>query len=123
MRLEKVRIQNLRCIEDTDEFNIADVTCLVGKNESGKTTVLQGLYKLNPDNKAAANFDPLDDYPRHRYSNYKAKHAKETDPVLTTTWKLDHVDVECLSKEIGEGARRIDSVQIHKGYYNLLRVF
>jgi ABC-type cobalamin/Fe3+-siderophores transport system ATPase subunit len=27
-----------------------DVTCLIGKNESGKTTVLKALHRLNPAN-------------------------------------------------------------------------
>jgi predicted ATPase len=36
MRLLSVRIQDFRCIEDSTEFPITDVTCLVGKNESGK---------------------------------------------------------------------------------------
>jgi predicted ATP-dependent endonuclease of OLD family len=43
MHLVSVRIQDFRCIEDSTEFPIADVTCLVGKNESGKTAILKAL--------------------------------------------------------------------------------
>lgn len=59
MKLTSAHIQNLRCIEDSHEFTLTGVTCLVGKNESGKTTVLRALHKLNPDNPNDANFDPL----------------------------------------------------------------
>jgi len=52
MRLVSVRIQDFRCIEDSTEFPIKDVTCLVGKNESGKTAILKALYKLDPTSKA-----------------------------------------------------------------------
>jgi len=35
--LIKVRVQNYRSVEDSGEFEISDLTCLVGKNEAGKT--------------------------------------------------------------------------------------
>ena len=46
MRLLKIRVQNFRCVEDSQEFSLSDVTCLVGKNESGKTALLKALHKL-----------------------------------------------------------------------------
>lgn len=50
MKLTKVRITNFQCIHDSTEFDIGDITCLVGKNESGKTALLKALYRLNPIN-------------------------------------------------------------------------
>lgn len=41
MRLNTVQITNFRSIDDSGEFTVEDVTCLVGKNESGKTAVLE----------------------------------------------------------------------------------
>jgi len=41
MKLISARITNFRSIEDSEEFTLADLTCLVGKNESGKTTILK----------------------------------------------------------------------------------
>ncbi len=49
MILKSVRIENFKCVEDSKEFSLDPVTCLVGKNEAGKTALLQALYKLNPD--------------------------------------------------------------------------
>ena len=43
MKLESVRITNFRCIDDSGEFKIGQVACLVGKNESGKTSLLHAL--------------------------------------------------------------------------------
>ena len=41
MRLRTVRVKNFKCVQDSTEFKIDDqVTYLVGKNESGKTTLL-----------------------------------------------------------------------------------
>ena len=46
--MKTAHVKNFRCIEDSEEFTVADVTCLVGKNESGKTSLLTALYRLNP---------------------------------------------------------------------------
>ena len=50
LQCEKPRARRVgRSVEDSDEFAIDEsVTCLVGKNESGKTAVLQGIYRSNP---------------------------------------------------------------------------
>ena len=36
MRLHKVRVTNFRSVDDSEEFEIDPVTCLVGKNEAAK---------------------------------------------------------------------------------------
>jgi predicted ATP-dependent endonuclease of OLD family len=46
VRLVKAQIRRYRSIERGLSFDVERaVTCLVGKNESGKTAVLQALYK------------------------------------------------------------------------------
>lgn len=37
MKLKSVRVTDFRSIRDTGDFQIGDITCLVGKNEAGKT--------------------------------------------------------------------------------------
>ena len=66
MKLVKARVTNFRSIEDSNEFMIGNLTCLVGKNESGKTAMLEALYGLNPYNDF--NYDRNRDYPR-KYLN------------------------------------------------------
>ena len=48
MKLKRVRITDFQSVLDSTEFEIGDVTCLVGKNEAGKTALLKALYRLNP---------------------------------------------------------------------------
>ena len=49
MKLIEVTIKNFRNILDSSPVRIQDdITCLVGKNESGKTSFLHALYRLNP---------------------------------------------------------------------------
>lgn len=66
MKLERFRISNYKTIEDSGWIELNDVTALVGKNESGKTSLLRALSKLNPTDDAS--LDPLRDFPRQRYT-------------------------------------------------------
>jgi predicted ATP-dependent endonuclease of OLD family len=49
LKLIKAKVTYYRSIGDSEEFRIEDdVTCLVGKNESGKTNVQKALFRLKP---------------------------------------------------------------------------
>jgi len=65
--LQSFRLARFRNIVDPQEVGVeVDVTCLVGKNESGKTTVLEALHRLNPANHRESRFDLTTEYPRWR---------------------------------------------------------
>jgi len=89
MKLIRANIQRYRSISEPTEFDMeSDVTALVGKNESGKTAVLQSLYKSNPvDN---AEFDPDLDFPTH-----KAREIARGAEIRVTelTYELDDGDI------------------------------
>ncbi|MEO9306833.1 MAG: AAA family ATPase [Nitrososphaera sp.] len=51
MRLRKFRVQGYRCIHDSGEIKVGDLAAFVGRNESGKTTILEALTLLNKDAK------------------------------------------------------------------------
>lgn len=51
------QVTNYRCIDDSEEFSLSQTTCLVGKNESGKTTLLRALEKLNPLGQFKVTYD------------------------------------------------------------------
>lgn len=73
MKLVQVQIRHFRNIIDSGEVDIDDqVTCLVGKNESGKTSFLHALYRLLPA-RPNVSYDAPKQYPawlekRHRQS-------------------------------------------------------
>ena len=49
MRLRRFRIRGFRCIHDSGDVTVGDLAAFIGRNESGKTTILQGLILLNRD--------------------------------------------------------------------------
>ena len=49
MKLRAFRVRKHRNIEDSGEIELLDsLTCIVGKNQSGKTALLRALHKFNP---------------------------------------------------------------------------
>lgn len=53
MRLRKFRVRAYRCIHDSGEIKVGDLAAFVGRNESGKTTILEALTLLNKDQKVS----------------------------------------------------------------------
>lgn len=121
MFLRSVRMRNYKCIEDTGVFRLDQVTCLVGKNESGKSAILEALYKLNPVVADEGRFDDVIEYPRRRWSLYREKRETDPDIVLETVWELDDSDQEVLSKMLGRKALSQKKVTITKDYANTIR--
>ena len=123
MKLTKVRITNFQSIHDSTEFDIADVTCLVGKNEAGKTAILKALYRLNPVIESDGVFDAVEDYPRQAVSDYEddvEAGRTEPAPVVHATYALCPDDVAAVENAFGKKCLGDDApaVTLHKGYSN-----
>lgn len=116
MKLVSVRIRNFKSIEDSGEFTVGDLTCLAGKNESGKTAILQALYRLNPVETTETEYVPLDEYPRQRYSQFTA--GEQPTEVLETTWRLDRSETLDIEERLGKGCLRSNTLRISAGYQN-----
>jgi energy-coupling factor transporter ATP-binding protein EcfA2 len=64
MQLTAFRLFKYRNIQDSGLVKLADhLTCIVGKNQSGKTNLLKGLQKFNPHEKSV-QYDVRSDWPR-----------------------------------------------------------
>ncbi len=121
MKLKSVQVKNFKSVEDSTPFEICPVTCLVGKNEAGKTSLLEALHKLNPDVEEMGEFDVLLEYPRRRRREYQQSQRSgdaEPDDALITKWELEDEDMELLGALLGPDAVKSRKVTIRKGYYN-----
>jgi AAA15 family ATPase/GTPase len=61
MQLKWFQVRDFQSIRDSGCIAVSDITCLVGKNEAGKSALLKALYKLNPVIAAEGNFDVTND--------------------------------------------------------------
>ncbi len=116
MKLIKARVKNYRSIEDSEEFEIGKLTCLVGKNEAGKTALLSALRALRPSKSQDFNIDETIDYPRRFATRFEERHPDEEAEVIRTWWKLDAADIAAVEKRFGSGALKSDEIQIHYGF-------
>lgn len=109
MKLVKAHVINFRSVEDSGEFDIGQVVCLVGKNEAGKSALLQALAALNPHPSTPQTFDKERDYPRRYLASYAEHHPKEAATAIQTEWEFDDEELAELDELLGEGAveRRI----------------
>lgn len=101
MKLVKARVTNFRSVEDSEVFDIGNLTCLVGKNEAGKTTLLRALHAIKPTN--GYKYDKNADYPRRYLSKFDERHPDSESAVATTTWALDESDISAVEERIGKG--------------------
>ena len=127
MKLKKVRITNYQSITDSNEFDIDEITCLVGKNEAGKTALLKALYKLNPINVSDGKFNETLEYPRPDWARYRRAvrdDQEEQAQVVEATYELEADDLESLDLAFGPNCLDEDepTITLSKGYSNELVV-
>lgn len=119
MILKTAHVTKYKCVKDSTEFSVdKDVTCLVGKNEAGKTTILEALSKLKPVREEDGKFDVTRDYPRHELTDYQAVHEKRPATAVTSKWQLEEDDYKAIEALVGPEGRKIGEVTITKNYAN-----
>ena len=114
MKLHSVRVKNYKCIDDSGRFAIGDLTCLAGKNEAGKTAILQALRRQNPVESSEKSFDPLMEYPRVRAHEASSKESRPE--VLITEWLLSEDDIEFEAQVLGPEWHASEKVEITRKY-------
>ena len=89
MKVTRFRIQNFRNINDSGWIPLERVTNFVGRNESGKTTLLKAFHKFNPA--TPEPYDPQREFPRDRYTrDYVARGSKGNEwPVCSVDFAID----------------------------------
>jgi len=121
MKLKSVRITEFQSIRDSNLFEVGDITCLVGKNEAGKTALLQALYRLNPIIESDGSYDVTNDYPRTDVEDYRynvESGACEPATVVRAIFSLDEHDLQAISAELGNEAISEHELILEKGYTN-----
>ena len=121
MILRSIRVRRYKNIRDSGEVKFQDgVTCLVGRNESGKSAILQALYRLNPlATGHQERFVALRDYPRRDYTRDQDG-VSATHPV-TALFELDGEDLRVLEDRYGRGVLASPLVTLARTYENELR--
>jgi predicted ATPase len=87
MKLTAFRIHRYKSIHDSGWIEVSPLTVMVGKNESGKTTVLNALHKFNP-------FDPEPYALDREWPRSQRKGRTENQVVCATRFALSAEESE-----------------------------
>lgn len=92
MKIDSFRVRKFRNIEDSGQINLLDrLTCIIGKNQAGKTALLRALHKFNPHTP-----DPYDirrEWPRGQRTSRNSKQV-----VCEVQFELVDEEIEHLSQ-------------------------
>ncbi len=120
MQLVRARVTHFRSVADSGEFVIEpDVTCLIGKNESGKTNILQALYRINPV-ESCARFDEVVDFPARLIQQRRQVPDGQMIPAVTARFRYDDEQMAEIDASIGPGTNPEFTVT---GSYRSLNAF
>lgn len=125
MKLTALTVQKFRNFVEPQRVEVeADVTVLVGKNESGKTTILKALHRLKPANGDSRSFDSVTEYPRWRLSRDRRDlgDLSTVDPVMAE-FSLDAVDVGALEDALPGPLLPTTSVHAARSYSGATRAW
>lgn len=121
MILRDFQIRDFQSVTDSNRVEVGDITCLVGKNEAGKSALLKALYRLRPIAGGDDKFDVTDDYPRSRVTEYEqeikaGKHGQTI--VVRATFALEERELRPIEDYFGKGVLPESAVTLSRGYEN-----
>ena len=106
MKLKQYRVREFKSVWDSGSIEIDDrQTCLVGKNEAGKTALLIALYRTNPIIADAAAFDETYDYPKREIEDYRfgvRNGDRKEAVVVSCQYELEADDIELVAAVFGD---------------------
>lgn len=103
-----------KCIYDSGWIEVSPMTVLIGKNESGKTSLLNGLYKLNPFKQEPYSLEK--DWPRSR-----RKERQENQVVALARFELTPEEITELALLTDQRINE-DTLEIKRNYAGKLEV-
>lgn len=119
MIVERAEVSNYKCFKSYENVNLEkDVTCLVGKNESGKTAFLESLYKLNPSGSGDfERFSAVTEYPRTKYN--RNKDEADSERPISVTLKMENKDTVAINNIFDSNLfEKGDNIVVSKDYSN-----
>jgi predicted ATPase len=117
MKLTQVEVKLFKNILDSSPVAIEpDITCFVGKNESGKTAFLHALYRLNPAH-GGAKFNVQQQYPAWLEKTHR-RERKNLDEVfpIRATFEVEDSDLAVIEKRFGSGTLKSKTIVLKRQY-------
>lgn len=99
MKLKKFRIKNFKSITDSGDCYLTDtITILAGKNESGKTSILEALEDFDIDEKIRESAKPIK--------------SPEAIPEISITFTVEKDTIKEVLTEIGSTQKAVADIEL-----------
>src|SRR5580693_3368904 len=121
MNLKWFRVREFQSVRDSGQIDVEDISCLVGKNEAGKTALLRALYKLNPIVSAEGTFDVTRDYPRMEVEDYRidvAAGRRAHAVPIEVCYSLEEREIKAITSLFGPNCLGEQELTLSKSYEN-----
>ena len=115
MKLKSFRVKKFRNVVDSGEIVVdSSVTCLVGKNEAGKSALLEALYLFNPAYEEGFELD--EQYPRWLVATDRRKEDLADFAPIEVTLELDSSDAKAVQDAVGAPALNSNTIVVQRRY-------
>lgn len=109
MQIKSFRIRKYRNIQDSGKIELSEhLTCIVGKNQSGKTALLRALHKFNPHE--SEPYDIRREWPRG-----ERRERNDQQIACEVEFRLDETEKTFLA-ELTSEKMKTDTVLVTKDY-------
>jgi predicted ATP-dependent endonuclease of OLD family len=114
--LTKVQVNKYKSIETQQVFDVEEaVTTLVGKNEAGKTAVLEAIAKTNYfEDDPKFKFDATYDYPRKERKKFTK--SEEDVTVVTSSYKISDAYLREIQSSVGKNTFNVKEFTCSRAY-------
>jgi predicted ATP-dependent endonuclease of OLD family len=115
MRLLIAQVRKFKNVLDSGVIDFDNsITALVGKNESGKTAILEALYRINPVHAAA--FNESQHYPRWRLIADRRAGTIDNEPVVRAEFEIEPDDAAAIEGTFGSKVLTGDRLVVEHFY-------
>ncbi|WP_288132419.1 AAA family ATPase [Accumulibacter sp.] len=101
MRLKSFHVRVFRNIIDSGSIEVDRSTCIVGKNEAGKSSIIEALHRLNPAKPCPLML--LDDYPRWLKKEHETSGEIDKAVPISAEFELSEEEIAELEDAFCEG--------------------
>ena len=134
MKLEKLTLRNFRCYKDETVFKVDDLNCLIGRNDAGKSTIMEALDAFFNDNidtgDLSTNNDDneieitceFSDVPDYLVLDTSIETNPEEEGILNANGNLEIVRVFKIGKTVGKAIYLNAQNYVHEELSQLLEL-
>ena len=114
MILKSFHVRVFRNIVDSGPIEVVGSTCLVGKNEAGKSSTIEAPHRLNPARPMPLVL--LDDYPRWLKKQHEISDQIKDAVPISAVFQFSKEEFKSIETQFGEGVLSTNEIIAKRKY-------